>query len=70
MEIEEKRTMVRPVYVQALCPYCHEELTPKEVVYMTDPPQYKYSCDKCNFTTTSSTRYPYIHFENEKGNTI
>lgn len=70
MEIEEKRTVVRPVYVQALCPYCHEELTPEEVVYMTDPPLYKYSCGKCNFTTTSSIKYPYLQFEDEKGNSI
>jgi len=70
MEIEERRTAVKPVYIEALCPYCHEELTLGEVVYMTDPPMYEYSCDKCNFSTTSRTRYPYVHFENEKGNSI
>jgi len=63
MEIEEKRTIVRPVFVEAFCPYCHEELNPREVIYMTDPPQYKYSCKKCDFTTTSPIRYPYIDYE-------
>ena len=70
MEIEEKRTVVRPVYVQALCPYCHEELILGETVYMSIPPLYKYSCGKCNFTTTSTIHYPHLCYEDEKGNSI
>ena len=70
MEIVKEEIVVKPVFVRALCPKCGIELKKKNEVLMTYPAQYQYYCEKCDFTSTSTTNYPHICYKDEKGNTI
>jgi len=70
MEIVKEEIAVKPVYVKALCPKCGIELKKSNVVLTTYPEQYQYYCEKCDFTSTSTTNYPHICYKDEKGNTI
>jgi hypothetical protein len=64
-----KKTEIETFIENTLCPECNIELEKSDEVLLTNPPQYQYSCPKCNYTETSFEAYPKITYE-EKANNI
>lgn len=58
--MKTKTVKVIPYYTTAICPNCGKELKMSDMVLMTYPPQYSYSCEDCNYTETSSEQFPHL----------
>ena len=67
MSLIEEKKEVRTYLVKAYCPDCKQlgfdnELIKSNVVLMSSPVQYQYSCP-CGYEVTSFNSYPYITTE-------
>jgi ssDNA-binding Zn-finger/Zn-ribbon topoisomerase 1 len=58
-----KETEVKVFLVHAACENCNYEMICESSYYLTHPPQYKYTCPKCNYTETSQHHYPDIVYK-------
>ena len=62
----KNRIEVKTYMVYEVCPLCNKgtmisDLT--DPIRLTNPPQYKYKCDKCGWESWSIEHYPKIEYE-------
>lgn len=65
LKIAERKTPVKPIHVEGICPKCGLPLGKTNIILATYPPEYEYFCINCNLNITSTKEYPYIDYEAE-----
>lgn len=62
----EKRVEVKAYMVYETCPICGKSMMisdETDPIRLTDPPQFKYKCNKCGWESWSLENYPKIEYE-------
>ena len=62
----EKRVEVKTYMIYKECPICRKGIMlsdETDPIRLTDPPQYKYKCNKCGWESWSLEHYPRREYE-------
>lgn len=61
----EVKRELKAFRVDMICDRCGEGImeASDNLVLLTDPAQYKHTCNKCGYTTIYSSSYPHIIYE-------
>jgi hypothetical protein len=63
-EMTERMRRVNVFVTKLMCDNCEEtEMVNSDLVYMTNPPRYKYMCEKCGLRKSSFKLYPIVTYE-------